>query len=171
VGFRKSQSLGPLNLKEAPSDGSWPFRVYVDGGDLVVFGNMATCFGGTDDPMDNGETASGISTKNPTVRGVALPRRYEGKNKAQLKALGGSPIPARLPFHTAVEVEDLLTGKRILAPFIDVGPAKWTDNAIDLTVACARELDPKATARNFERKVSFRILGGAKFIVWPPEKA
>jgi hypothetical protein len=151
-------------MKKAPSDGTWPFDVFIDGEDSVVNDVRVTCFGGTSDPQDNGDTASGISTKDPAVRGVALPRRYTGKSKAQLKALGGSPIPAKLPFRSPVEVTDLATGKTITAPFIDVGPAKSTGNALDLTVACAKEFNPRANATNFSAKVSYRIPGGAKFV-------
>ena len=55
-------------------DGTWPFTAYVREGDIVVEDVVITCFGGADDPEDNGETASGINTKySPNVQGVSLP--------------------------------------------------------------------------------------------------
>lgn len=143
-------------------DGSWPFSAHVDGDDIVVAGVRGTCFGGANDPQDSGETASGISTKaNPTIRACALPMIYTGKNKALRKALGGSPIP-KLPWKTMVEI--MGNSKRLTVPVIDLGPAKRTGNAIDLTIAAARFFDGKATATNFELECSYRIIGGAKFL-------
>src|SRR5262245_4363779 len=47
-------------------DGSFTFTAEVSGDDIVVRNVKATWFGGADDPEDNGETASGISTRaNP----------------------------------------------------------------------------------------------------------
>lgn len=143
-------------------DGSWPFSAHVDGNDILVMGVRATCFGGSNDPEDNGETASGISTKhNPTLKACALPMIYTGNSKALLKALGGSPIP-KLPWKTMVEV--MANSKRLIVPVIDLGPAKRTGNALDLTIAAARYFDGSATATSFELECSYRIIGGAKYL-------
>jgi hypothetical protein len=143
-------------------DGTWPFTVRVDGDDLVVENVRATCFGGANDPEDSGATASGISTKgNPSLKACALPMIYGGKNKALLRALGGSPIP-RLPWQTMVRVT-AKDGRELVVPVIDLGPAKRTGNAIDLTIAAARFFTPGASATNFAMMCDFRILGGAKY--------
>lgn len=136
----------------------WAFQVRVQGDDLCVDNCRATCFGGSDDPQDSGQTASGISTKeNPNIQAVSLPMDF-GDRVANTK---GSPIP-RLPWKTMVEV----THEGVTRAFglIDIGPAKRTGNAIDLTIAAARLFNPKATARNFEMRCSYRIIGGAKFL-------
>lgn len=143
-------------------DGTWPWSAHVDGNDIVVIGGRATCFGGSADPQDNGETASGISTKgNPTLKACALPMAYNGPNKSLRAALGGSPIP-RLPWRTMVEV--MANGQHLIVPVIDLGPAKRTGNALDLTIAAAQFFKSAATATNFELECSYRILGGAKYL-------
>ncbi len=141
----------------------WNFTAEIDGEDIVVRGVRATCFGGDSDPEDNGETASGVRTKgNPDLLGCALPRRYTGGNAALQAALGDSPIPGGIPFFIPVQVS--ANGRTIEVPFIDLGPAKRTGNAIDLTVAAAKLLDSEATATSFEATVDYRILGAAKHV-------
>lgn len=143
-------------------DGSWSFNAHVDGNDILVIGVRGTCFGGANDPQDSGETASGISTKNnPTLKACALPMIYTGPNNALKAALGGSPIP-KVPWGTKVEI--MANGKRLIVPVIDLGPAKKTGNAIDLTVAAARFFNGRASATNFELECSYRIIGGAQFL-------
>ena len=145
-------------------DGTWPWNAYVDGADIVVVNARATCFGGDADPQDDGSTASGVSTKgNTSLIGCALPLIYTGPGKAMLAALGGSPIP-RLPWRTPVEVIEAATGKTISASLIDVGPAKRTGNAIDLTLGAARRFNPHATATNFELACHYRIRGAAQYL-------
>lgn len=152
----------PSDLTILRGDGTWPFSARVDGADIIVTDVCATCFGGSADPEDNGETASGISTKaHPTLKACALPMIYRGKNKALLKALGGSPIP-KLPWRTQVEI--LANGKRLVVPVIDLGPAKRTGNAIDLTLAAARFFSSAASATHFKLQCSYRIIGGAGFL-------
>lgn len=136
----------------------------IDGDDLVVRNVRGTCFGGTDDPQDSGDTASGVSTKDPSVIGVALPRKYTGHSAAVRKALGDGLIPETVPFLLPVEVTDLATRKTFSGPFIDIGPATHTGNYLDLTVALARKFNPHATARSFEIRCDYRVIGGAKFV-------
>jgi len=146
-------------------DGTWPWHAKIDGDDIVIIGARGTCFGGSNDPQDSGETASGILTKgNPNLKACALPLIYTGKSKAQLKALGGSPLP-KVPWKTMVRVT--AGSKSIEVPVIDLGPAKHTGNAIDLTIAAARFFDPRATATRFEMRCDVRIIGGAKFVNMP----
>lgn len=142
-------------------DGTWPWNAWIDGDDIVVMDCRATCFGGANDPQDSGETASGISTKlNPGIIGCALPLAYRGTSSALVKALGGSPLP-KIPWRTKVEITS--NGKTITASLIDLGPAKKTGNAIDLTIAAARMFDRKATATRFAMECSYRIKGAAKY--------
>ena len=144
-------------------DGSWPWNAWIDGNDIVVVNARCTAFGGANDPQDNGETASGLSTKmNPSFVGCALPMNYEGTGKALLAALGGSPIP-KIPWRCQVVVTEVATGKQITAKVIDLGPAKKTGNALDLTVAAARLFNPRATSSNFSMMCHCRILDGAKY--------
>ena len=163
-------------------DGSWPWSAMIEGDDILVEG-LATAFGGDDDPEDDGQTASGVSTSdNPEIMACALPMRVD-----ELDALSGSPIP-RMPFGlhpdgrrnplgawVAVEFIDTAQdsaaapptqGLRapLIVPVIDLGPGKRTGHVIDLTVAAARLRASDATADNFEAPVRYRIIGGAKYI-------
>jgi hypothetical protein len=141
-------------------DGSWPWiKASIDGDDIVIEPGKVTAFGGASDKSDSGETASGISTKrNPDIIGCALPMRRDSSPQ-----LRGSPIP-KLPWGTKV-VFAAPTGREVTAELIDEGPAKWTKNIGDLTVAAARQFDRAATANNFGRTLSIRIVGGAKYAI------
>ena len=139
-------------------------KLEIDGDDLVVRNVRCTCFGGTNDPQDSGETASGVSTKDPSILGVALPRRYTGRSRALIKALGSGIIPPTVPFLLPVEITELSTGKKFTAPFIDIGPATHTGNGLDVTVAVARKFNPRASATNFEMRCDYRVIGGARFV-------
>jgi hypothetical protein len=134
---------------------AWAFTVRIDGADLLLENVRATCWGGFDDPQDNGETASGMSTRHvPEPFGVALPVL------PNVASTAGSPLPL-LPWGTVVKVT---WGRgEFYAPLIDNGPARATGNAIDLTPRCARLINAKATASDFEAVVSCRVLGGAAF--------
>lgn len=146
-------------------DGTWPWTAEIDGEDIVVRNARATCFGGSGDPQDDGSTASGISTKDPSVLGCALPmdgRMFTHLSPGEHMALDGSPIP-RMPWKTPVCIQ-ATGGMSFEVPVIDLGPNKHTGNAIDLTIAAARLIDPNATATNFEARVDYRIAGGAKYL-------
>lgn len=80
-----------------------------------------------------------------------------------LKALGSGIIPPKVPFRSLVEVTDRKTGRKAIAPFIDIGPATYTGNFLDVTVAVARKFNPNASAINFEMSCDYRVIGGAKF--------
>lgn len=134
-------------------DGSWGFVAVVDGDDLVVRGAQATWFGGADDPEDNGETASGVSTKRrPDIQGCALPLNYG--------PCAGSPIP-KLPWGTRVEVTHLASLATITVPVIDLGPSRGTGHAIDLTVAAFKMFAPLNTGKT---DVDYRIICGARYV-------
>ncbi len=133
-------------------DPRFDFVAEVDGADLVVRQTVATWFGGANDPEDNGETASGISTvKRPEIVACALPMNFG--------PCVGSPIP-RLPWGTQVEVTHI--DKRISVPVIDLGPSPGTGHGIDLTVAAFREFAPLAIGKIV---VDYRIVGGAAHLV------
>lgn len=150
------------NGKQLHGDGTWPWYATIIGDDIVVENATATCFGGSNDPQDSGKTASGVLTKgNDKLVAVSLPMDYRGPHAPTRAALQGSPLPM-LPWQTMVEVTS--GGVTITAPVIDLGPAKYTGNAIDLTIGAARKFKPGATATNFKMKCSFRIIGGAKFV-------
>ena len=145
-------------------DASKWFLVEQDGDDLIFLG-WATCFGGDADPQDNGETASGFNTKaHLDSAAVALPmdgRAFATSSRAFHEALDGSNVP-RLPWLTQVEVT--AGDKTVVLPVIDLGPAKYTGNVLDLTPAAARLFDPGASAVNFSATVNARIIGGARFV-------
>jgi hypothetical protein len=160
-------------------DGSWPFKAYVIGEDIVVKDTLITCFGGIGagvifDPDDSGNTASGRNTKREEIAGVALPLDTRGRDvdAGTHKALDGSPIPW-LPWFIEVEVT---VGDIIYTPpdgLVDVGPNKRVSTpsrpkALDLTVWAARHfnhnLTPRQLARNFEVRGHYRIIGGAAYV-------
>lgn len=140
-------------------DGTWGFlKARIDGDDIVIEPGVVTAFGGKDDTMDSGDTASGLSTKdNPDYIGCALPMRNDSNSQ-----LRGSPIP-KLPWKTLVRFTDLVSGIEVNTKLIDEGPAKWTKHIGDLTEAAAQLFDKDATANDFERILSIRIVGGAKY--------
>lgn len=152
-----------MSTKTLRGDGTWGWVAHVVDGDICVFDARITCFGGANDPQDSGETASGVSTKNPTVIGCALPmdgRMFNRLNHAEHAALDGSPIP-RVPWKTLVRVT--AHGKTFDIPVIDLGPAKKTKHELDLTVAAARLFVPSATATNFAIRGDFRILDAEQY--------
>jgi len=139
-------------------DGTWKLKVFIEGDDIIVKDTTATWFGGRNDPMDNGDTASGFSTRaHPECRGCALPMDGFPKVKSTL----GSPIP-RLPWLTLVEVRTRDGSHAITVPLIDLGPAKYAGDGIDLTL-------PAFLALGGERAmgvlaVDYTIKGGARFL-------
>lgn len=153
-------------------DDTWPFKLLVDGADLVCRHVLATWFGNDNDPQDNGETACGYPTKgHPDLLGVALPCSGYG-----VPDLEGSPVP-KLPFglHAdgsvnteapTVRVFCPATGIEQVAPQIDLGPGKQASSpgqphGIDCTqalfVALGGNIDTGVLW------VDYRIIGGAKY--------
>ncbi len=126
-------------------DGTWPFQATIDGVDIVVKDIIITCFGGWGggniaDPQDDGETASGVNTKNRAVIGVSI--AMDGRDFAALapkehRALDGAPIPR-------------LRNKQ--------GLTAWH------TQHFAEGMSLRELARNFEKRGSYRIIGGANLI-------
>ena len=136
-------------------DGTYGFTARIEGDDLVVRGARATWFGGVDDPLDSGETASGVSTRlHPELIGCALPMNG-------FRVTGGSPLP-RLPWMTTVvEVTRVAGGQSVKVRLIDLGPAAppRAHAAIDLTRAAFRALGGELAQGSMT--VDFRVPGGA----------
>lgn len=149
---RSSPSLASSTSSATKSDG-WSFTVRVDGDDLVCDNCTATWFGGANDELDNGQTASGISTLPDSVLGCALPVVPSHPSTA------GSPLAfrPRIPWKTLVEVT--YKGKTLTVPLIDNGPAKSAGDAIDLTIAVFKQFAPLKVG--VLKNVSFRVLGVA----------
>ena len=136
-------------------DGRYGFTARIEGEDLVVRGVRATWFGGAHDPQDDGETASGLSTRlHPTLLGCALPMNGH-------RVTRGSPLPNLPWIKTVVEVTRPINGKRVNAILIDLGPAAppHAHAAIDLTLAAFHALGGE-TEQGFVT-VDFRVPGGA----------
>ncbi|MBV9659128.1 MAG: hypothetical protein JO295_13600 [Verrucomicrobia bacterium] len=137
------------------------FQVRVEGADLVCAATRATWFGGGHDPDDSGDTASGFSTKkNPGCFGCALPLDF---NRPRNNPCAGSPLGI-IPWFTPVAVTNLHGGGTVQVKLIDLGPSA-PPNAhagIDLTVAAFEQLG--GNLRVGELTVSWRIIGGAKFL-------
>jgi len=145
------------------------FPVVRQGDDLVVPRTVATWFGGDHDPEDNGETASGVSTKgNPTLLGCALPLAGYG-----LKSLRGTPLPMMAfglhhdgspnPEGAWAEVTcGLLT---LNLPVIDLGPSLRTRHGIDLTVAAFKHFAGDLSQGVIT--VSYRLKRGALYLKTP----
>lgn len=149
--FTWLKKLFGMKGKILEGDSRFGFTAEVDGDDIVVRGGQATWFGGANDPEDNGETASGISTKKrPSILACALPLNYG--------PCAGSPIP-KVPWGTKVEVTHLATGQKITVPVIDLGPSPGTGHAIDLTVAAFEQFAPLSAGKIV---VDYRIFGAAR---------
>ena len=148
----------PADPRDLRGDGRYGFTVRVEGDDLVARDVRATWFGGASDPLDDGRTASGLSTRrDPEILGCALPMNG-------FRATRGSPLP-NLPWcTTVVEVYCPSTGKRAAVPLIDLGPSAppLAHAAIDLTPAAFRALG--GNRRVGRLTVDFRIPGGASHL-------
>jgi hypothetical protein len=175
--------LRPVAVAQPPApggrilkgDGTWPWFAQIDGNDIVVLDAKSTAFGGSDDSGDSGDTASGFPTKgHPDLLGCALPLDGYARTAAEHKALDGTPLP-HMPFGinsdgsdnpdgAHVKVTHRASGRNITVPVVDLGPAKQTGHALDLTVAAARVFKQNATANNFGMTLDYRIINGAKFV-------
>lgn len=154
----------PEGFRELVGDNTWKkiLRPYIEGDDIICRGVAGTRWGGADDGMDSGMTASGVDTKgNPTILGVSLPMRLVLKH-GTFDETAGSPIP-HLPWNLTVRVHSPTTGKSADAPLIDIGPAKWTGNAVDLSNQLVKILGLTLAAGEY--LLDYRILKGAQWVV------
>ena len=163
---------------ELPSGEGWSWKAEAIGDDIVVQEAKTTAFGGGNDQGDSGETACGFPTKgHPDLLGCALPLGGYAHSAAEHKALDGTPLPhmefgltskgADRPAGSHVEVIDPKSGVTVILPVIDLGPARATGHALDLTVAAARLFKSNATANNFSMVLNYRLINGALSL--PPE--
>ncbi|MEY2507483.1 MAG: hypothetical protein QOH01_1812 [Verrucomicrobiota bacterium] len=177
--LRKADPLKPLQLGGTilKGSGDWGWTAEVIGNDIVVQNSKTTAFGGANDKADNGQTACGFPTKGHTeLLGCALPLDGYAHTKGEHDALDGTPLPhmdfgltskgADRPSGAHVEVTDLKSGVQIVVPVIDLGPAKGTGHALDLTEAAARRFNSNATSNNFSMVLQYRIINGA--LALPP---
>ena len=169
--------VGELPVADArmllPSESEWRFlKVYRDGDDIVVPDAVATVFGwdtdlGVRDPDDNGECASGKSTRsNPGILGCAL------RVSTARRSTRGSAFPKMptLPWLSPVIVTH--NGKSITVEMIDNGPSAPPPGdpapaGIDLTPAACLALGSSVDDIRRNRvafKVSFRLPGGGKYV-------
>lgn len=108
---------------------------------------IATTFG-YNDPEDNGIGAWGDRTNNPDIVGVSLPRQVLRNHFGDENAAHGA----------MVEILNPDTGKSVVAPILDKGPADWVVDrqgpTIDLTHAANQ-----AIGGTGKTQVKYRILG------------
>ena len=108
---------------------------------------LATTFG-YNDREDNGLGAWGTPTNNPDLVGVSLP-------VSTTTAFFGNANKAK---DALVEVVNPATGKKIIAPIVDKGPAEWVvarqGPTIDLTEGARRALGAGG-----KTPVQYKILG------------
>ena len=158
--------MTPPSLIRILKGSRYPWTASVVGNDIIVTGVVATWFGGANDPQDDGETASGVSTKaNPHFFGCALPMDLFPSIPPTLvtrrNPCAGSPLP-RFPWFTKVLFTNRENGMQAQGALIDLGPAAppKATAAADLTrplfVALGGNLDVGHIP------VDFTILGGAK---------
>ena len=138
----------------------YPWTAEIVGDDIVIRGQHATWFGGSDDPLDDGQTASGISTKsNPNYLGCAFPMDYG--QEAKHNPCAGSPLP-RFPWGTNVEFTNRDNGIVQIGKLIDIGPSAppVASAAADLTQPLFKLLG--GNLGDGKINVDARIIGGAK---------
>jgi len=173
-------------VRELTGGDGWTFSASIVGDDIVVKDIVITCFGGNgdgtiSDPQDNGQTASGINTKNSPIRGVSIAmdgRQFPSLSGPEHDALDGAPIPrlreqGKTAWNTLVEVT--IDGRTFVPPsgIVDLGPGRQASSlsephALDLTPLAAAFFSPNTPlhrlSSRFEARGSFRIIGGAKLI-------
>lgn len=173
----------------------WPFKAVKDGPDIVVNDILVTCFGGWGggniaDRQDEGDTASGVNTKEKAYAGCSIAmdgRQFSTLRPAEHRALDFAPIPRLLnsagltAWHTPIVVTidgvtwtppdgliDLGPGLQA-TPVINGMPDPKQPHALDLTPLAAMHWEPDRGPRwlsnNFEKRGSFRIPGMGKFLV------
>lgn len=161
---KPADPIMPSISKTRPAADGWLFTVEIEGDDLVVRDTTATWFGGNSDPLDDGSTASGVSTKdNLGVLGCALPVVKRDAKGKLFEPTCTSPLAfdKRIPWKTPVEVT--VGNRTITVPLIDNGPAQSAGDGIDLTIGAFTFFEKKLSA-GVIKGVSYRILGAAKYM-------
>lgn len=150
AGARTQAAIDAWKAQFLLGDGTWPFVPRIDQGDIVIDDIICTCFGGSDDSQDDGNTASGLNTKsNPDLQGASVPmdmikthhmslgashRLVLGSELAVMRceidcrissavhhALDGCPIPV-VDWFTPIQIES--NGRTLVTQIIDLGPGK-----------------------------------------------
>lgn len=114
----------------------------------VYTSGIATTFG-YNDSGDSGVGAWGTPTNNPDLVGVSLPRKVLAEQFGDENKAKGA----------MVEVVNPASGKKIVAPIVDKGPADWVIErqgpTIDLTEGAR-----KALASASKTPMQWRFIGG-----------
>ena len=146
----------------------YPWTATVDGDDIVVTGQGATWFGGSNDPQDTptwaGETASGLNTiSNPDFYGCSLPMDYGGLFSEIHNPCQGSPLK-KLPWNTQVIVTNRANNEPVTVSLVEDGPAAppSATAAIDLMRAPFEKIG--GDINNGRLLVDYRIINGAKLL-------
>jgi hypothetical protein len=119
-------------------------------------------YSGSIDTGDNGQGFFGYNTRNKALLGVSLPVSVLdgtlGAFGGKVADLGSRAVEIRPGKYLVPSVaHDIKSGrfqvrvtnkagKQIVASIVDVGPAAWTGNAIDLTYGAARALETHGDA-------------------------
>ncbi len=152
-----------------PGSPQWDWlKVAIDGEDIVTSSlTIVTFFGGDDDDMDSGETASGIDTKgHPLLMACALPLL-----RPHLPQLAGSPLPEHVPWRTMVRFFNPTNTRQIEVPLIDLGPSlyvmdhgvkRFIHHGADLTKAAFLALG--GTVAKGSLRLRYRLIGGARYL-------
>ncbi len=157
--FEHANQIRAKKLEASPileGGPGWKWTAKVDGEDIVIENASVTWFGGDSDPLDSGETASGVMTKgNPNLMGCALPVL------PQVSSTSNSPLP-KIPWGTTVLFN--YNHKTIGTTLVDNGPSKNVPSgaAGDLTVKAFREFS--SLNQGLLKGVNIRIVGGAKYV-------
>jgi hypothetical protein len=160
--IRAEAKAGPTGTPGVlPAWPGWKFSASLDEDDIVMRNVTATWFGGVDDPLDNGETSSGVSTRDPDVLGCALAvvSRHPSTKGAPL-AFPAPGLKPGIPWKTDVEIS--YQGKSITVPLLDNGPAQSAGDAIDLTQAVFKFFGVSLKV-GILHGVNVRIIGAAKY--------
>lgn len=147
--------------KQLVGDGTWGWSAEIDGDDIVINNATATWFGGANDPLDNGQTSSGVSTKkNPKILGVALPVvSWHPSTKGSPLAFTRPKPKVAIPWRTKVSVT--YDGDTYEAELLDNGPAKSAGDQCDLTQELFRKFAKLSVG--VLKGVTARIHGAAKY--------
>lgn len=164
----------------------WPYKVAVDGLDLIITKPvLITSFGGNgdgtkNDPQDSGNTSSGKNTVKSVVDGVALAmdsRQFpemQKRDPAGYHALYAAPFP-RIPWGTKVSVTIKGITYTPQDGVVDLGPGFGASDpgephGCDLTIPAvrlsgfAKGWSNKKIAGNFEEWGIVRVIGAAQYL-------
>jgi hypothetical protein len=140
--------------------------LYKGSGRATIFGLE---YNGRPDPGDNGEGFFGYNTTDESLHGVSLPvsvlDEATGLFGGQVEKVGAASVEHHPGRYIVSSVRAEIKAKQIVVdvtngqgvtdlgcPVVDIGPAAWTGNKIDLTYATAHALNTGGDAQ-----VTFQI--------------